>query len=272
MNKEEKLDYLIEILIKEKHGIPEKKLSENNCTKRKLLRGLMNLRLPGKIDQNFLKIQDEFLSDEAKEEGIIDGDNLRTVKEMFPCSQIHNGNRMVLWQGDITRLKVDGIVNAANKRMLGCFTPCHGCIDNVIHSAAGIHLREECNELMQKQGFEEPIGKAKITKAYNLPSKAVIHTVGPIVEDNVTMEQKIQLRSCYEESLQAAIDQHLSTIAFCCISTGEFHFPNQLAAEIAIQTIANFLDTHEQIKKVIINVFKKTDWDIYQKLFEKQTK
>jgi len=269
MNKEEKLDYLVETLIAEKHGIPGIELSQNNLTKRNLLRGLMNLRLPGKIDPNFIKIQDEFLSDEAKEKGIINGDNLSTVKEMFSFPQIHNGNRIVLWQGDITRLKVDGIVNAANKKMLGCFTPCHECIDNVIHSAAGIQLREECSELMKKQGSEEPTGKAKITKAYNLPSKAVIHTVGPIVKDKVTKEQEIQLGSCYEESLKVAIDQHLTTMAFCCISTGEFHFPNQLAAEIAVLTIDNFLDAHNEIKKVIINVFKQTDWDIYQQIFDK---
>jgi len=269
MNKEEKLDYLVKSLTEENHGIPGIKLSENNFTKRKLLRGLMNLRLPGKIDPEFLKIQDEFLSNETQEKGIIDGNSLTTINKMFPCSKIHNGDRIVLWQGDITRLKVDGIVNAANKRMLGCFTPCHDCIDNVIHSAAGIQLREECNELMKKQGFEEPTGKAKITKAYNLPSKAVIHTVGPIVEGCVTKLEEIQLWSCYEESLKSAIDHHLTTIAFCCISTGEFHFPNQLAAEIAVHTIDNFLDSHKEIKRVIIDVFKKTDRDIYQKIFEK---
>lgn len=269
MNNEEKLDYLIKSLTQENHGIPGVELTEYNFTKRKLLRGLMNIRLPGKIDPKFLKIQDEFLSNETEEKEIIDGNSLTTVKEMFPCSKIHNGDRIVLWQGDITRLKVDGIVNAANKRMLGCFTPCHKCIDNVIHSAAGIQLREECNELMEKQGFEEPIGKAKITKAYNLPCEHVIHTVGPIVEGYVTKEQEIQLGLCYEESLKAAIDQHLSTIAFCCISTGEFHFPNQLAAEIAVHTIDNFLDFNKEIKRVIIDVFKKTDLDLYREIFEK---
>ena len=174
---------------------------------------------------------------------------------------------MVLWQGDITRLACDAIVNAANARLLGCFVPNHGCIDNAIHSAAGIQLREECARIIEQQDDEEPIGQAKITRAYNLPCDYVLHTVGPIVQGEVTEEQKQELKSCYESCLKLAEKYHLESVAFCCISTGEFHFPNEMAAEIAIGTIDEFLDTAVHVKKVIINVFKEEDYKIYDRLF-----
>ena len=169
-------------------------------------------------------------------------------------------------RNDITKMPVDAIVNAANSGMTGCYIPNHRCIDNAIHSAAGIQLRNECAEIMAEQGHEEPIGKAKITKGYNLPAKHVIHTVGPIVGLAVTEKQKEQLKDCYLNCLKVAEKSSLKSIAFCCISTGEFHFPNKLAAEIAVDTVDRFL-TKTSIERVIFNVFKEQDFNIYKKLF-----
>ena len=168
---------------------------------------------------------------------------------------------------DITKVDVDAIVNAANSQMLGCFAPCHGCIDNAIHSAAGIQLRDECNEIMKQQGHEEETGKAKITKAYNLPCKHVIHTVGPIVNFELTKELEEDLSSCYRSCLECAVQNGIRTIAFCCISTGEFRFPNARAAEIAMETIIEFLkENAAKIDRVIFNVFKDLDDEIYRNL------
>ncbi|MDE6107233.1 MAG: protein-ADP-ribose hydrolase, partial [Oscillospiraceae bacterium] len=173
---------------------------------------------------------------------------------------------LAVWQGDITRLKVDAIVNAANSALLGCFLPCHGCIDNAIHSAAGLQLREECHRLMEQQGHEEPTGQAKLTGGYNLPAKYVLHTVGPIVGDRVTEKDRAELAACYRSCLELAAEHGLESVAFCCISTGVFHFPNREAAEIAVQTVTDFLKTQTSVKKVIFNVFKDLDAEIYHDL------
>lgn len=178
-----------------------------------------------------------------------------------------------MWQGDITTLKCGAIVNAANSQMLGCFCPCHGCIDNAIHTFAGVQLRLECAEIMHAlpasretpQGFEEPVGKAKITAAYNLPCDKIIHTVGPYVGGGLTDEHCGQLRSCYRECLETAVRNGITSIAFCCISTGEFHFPNKKASEIAVQTVDEFLQNNSEIE-VIFNVFKDDDYGIYKQL------
>ena len=167
-------------------------------------------------------------------------------------------------RGDITRLKADAIVNAANSALLGCFVPCHGCIDNAIHSAAGLQLRDECNQLMLAQGRPEPNGRAKLTRGYNLPARYVLHTVGPIVRGRVTQQDRADLASCYRACLELTAEHSLRSVAFCCISTGEFHFPNQEAAEIAVTTVRTFLDRHTtSIEKVIFNVFKDLDKKIY---------
>lgn len=173
---------------------------------------------------------------------------------------------MVLWQGDITRLAVDAIVNAGNNALLGCFCPCHGCIDNAIHSAAGLELRDECNQIMQKQGHPEPNGKAKLTTGYNLPARYVLHTVGPIVSGRVLKQDREELASCYHSCLKLAEEQGLSSIAFCCLSTGEFHFPNREAAAIAVKTVNEFLRHNTTIRRVIFNVFKDIDKEIYREL------
>lgn len=267
MNQEERLNYLVKELIDEEDELREVEIPEDYQEKRRLLRALMNIRMPKKASRKFLKIQDEFLQEEAEDKGIIYAENLPAASERRRGSKVRNADKMVLWQGDITRLACDAIVNAANARLLGCFVPNHGCIDNAIHSAAGIQLREECARIIEQQDDEEPIGQAKITRAYNLPCDYVLHTVGPIVQGEVTEEQKKELKSCYESCLKLAEKYHLESVAFCCISTGEFHFPNEMAAEIAIGTIDDFLDTAVNVKKVIINVFKEEDYKIYDRLF-----
>ena len=228
---------------------------------RMLLRSLMNLRTPGPASQYFLDLQDEFLKSESQEKGIADVNQI-------PVSQ--KENRLCIWQGDITRLNADAIVNAANSALLGCFIPCHRCIDNAIHSAAGIQLRNVCHEIIQYQKHEEPAGSAKITKGYNLPAKYVIHTVGPIIYDEVTAENKLMLASCYVSCLQVAAEKNLESIAFCCISTGEFHFPQDLAAEIAVDTVRTYLKQNPDtsLKKIIFNVFKDSDREIYEEILE----
>ncbi|MEA5008162.1 protein-ADP-ribose hydrolase [Clostridium tyrobutyricum] len=267
MNKIEQLDFLIEELIGENIRYKELRIPEDYNKKRKLLRSLMNVREPCEASEEFIKVQDEFLKKECEDKGIVKLRNLPTLSEMFPAKYNKHADKITLWQGDITRLKVDAIVNAANNQMLGCFVPCHGCIDNAIHSAAGIELRIECDELMKKQGFLEPTGNAKITGAYNLPCKHIIHTVGPIIVGFLRDEDCKQLDSCYKSCLKVAVENNIKSIAFCCISTGEFHFPNKMAAEIAIKAINNFLDDNsEKIERIVINVFKEEDFQIYKNL------
>lgn len=253
----EKRLYLIKELLSELPQYRDMEIPDNTEEQKHLLRGLMNIRAPRPIGTEFLKVQDEYLSEEVREKGIIDSDTL-------PVSPINN--RLVLWRGDITTLKIDGIVNAANRALRGCFVPCHSCVDNIIHSVSGIQLRLACDKLMTEQGYDEPTGKAKITPAYNLPCRFVLHTVGPIVADRLTETHCRQLADCYKSCLELASGKGLRSIAFCCISTGEFHFPQKKAAEIAVQTVTEFLQTNAQIEKVVFNVFKQEDYDIYKKL------
>lgn len=225
---------------------------------RRLLRSLMNVRPPMPLNGDFLRLQDELLSAEREEKGVVDAMTLPTMPD----------SRLVLWQGDITRLKVDAIVDADNGALLGCFCPCHGCIDNAIHSAAGLQLRDECSRIMKAQGHDEPTGSAKITRAYNLPSKYVLHTVGPIIHGALTQNDCDLLQGCYRACLALAQEYELESVTFCCISTGEYHFPNQKAAEIAVQTVEEFLKTNSSLKKVAFNVFKDIDLKIYQNLLK----
>ena len=259
-----RLDYLIEYLLKEDPQYSEMEIPSDLQGKRDLFRALRNVRWPKPVSDEFLDLQDEELQIQLQEKGIVDLNKLSTLNS--PLSTTLN---YTIWQGDITRLKVDAIVNAANSQMLGCFHPLHKCIDNAIHSAAGVQLREECHRLMLQQGHEEPTGQAKITKAYNLPCKYVIHTVGPIIPNGIPTEfQKEQLASCYRSIMACADENRLESIAFCCISTGEFRFPNQLAAEIAVQTVEDYLKGHPNcnVKQVVFNVFKDVDKEIYQQI------
>lgn len=222
----------------------------------RLLRVLMNRWMPKEEPQAIWVAQDTALQEQLKRKGIVDWTILpATVRDP----------RMILWQGDITRLNADAIVNAANSRLLGCFVPCHRCIDNAIHSSAGMQLRAACAELMRKQGHEEPTGIAKLTPGFNLPAKYVLHTVGPIVGGALTRVHCEQLASCYRSCLALA-QQQLNSVAFCCISTGEFGFPRQKAAEIAVATVTDMLTNNTYTGKVIFNVFKDTDLQIYRQL------
>ena len=249
---DEKLNFLINFLLDE---MPEYKDDAANIIDKKiLLRSLMNVRPPKKLKGNFLKVQDEFLSHERELKGIVHADE---IPEIQPGISI--------WQGDITRLDADAIVNAANEKLLGCFVPCHSCIDNAIHSAAGLQLRDECNEIIKAQGHDEFTGCAKITRAYNLPSKFVIHTVGPIVFEKLKDNQKIELENCYKSCLKLADEKNLKTLAFCCISTGEYNFPNDEAAKIAVKTVKNFLPEAKSLRKIIFNVFKDLDLALYER-------
>jgi O-acetyl-ADP-ribose deacetylase (regulator of RNase III) len=267
MNKIKQIDFLIKELINQEERYKGLEIPEDYNGKRKLLRSLMNVREPYESSQEFIKVQDEFLKNESIEKGTVELKDLATLNETFPNKSNKHGDKITLWQGDITSLKVDAIVNAANNQMLGCFVPCHACIDNAIHSVSGIQLRLECNEIMNKQGFLEPTGTAKVTGAYNLPCKHVIHTVGPIIDGPLTDEDCSKLESCYKSCLQVAIENNIKSIAFCCISTGEFRFPKDKAAEIAIKTICDFLDdNNEKIERIVINVFKEEDFQIYKNL------
>ena len=224
---------------------------------RRLLRGLMNVRPPMPLKEDFLAVQDALLSAEREEKGIVRVDSLQPVRQ---------DERFILWQGDITRLDADAIVNAANSQLLGCFHPCHGCIDNAIHSAAGLQLREACRRIMDEQGHEEGTGQSKMTDAYNLPCRHVLHTVGPIVSDELTPRHEAELASCYRSCLELADAHGLESVAFCCISTGEFRFPNAEAARIAVDTVREHLQGPSSIQKVIFNVFKDIDAHIYRSI------
>ena len=266
MNK--RLDYLIDYLLKEDPRYSEMEIPSDEQGKRDLFRALRNVRMPKPVSEDFLRLQDEELQAQLQEKGVVD------IAEATPNSQLLTLNsQLIIWQGDITRLRVDAIVNAANSQMLGCFHPLHRCIDNAIHSAAGVQMRQECHELMQRQGHEEPTGQAMITKAYNLPCKYVIHTVGPIIPNGIPTEfQKEQLASCYRSIMACADENGLESIAFCCISTGEFRFPNRMAAEIAVQSMKEFLwsNPKSSVKKVIFNVFKDVDKEIYSHILAKE--
>ncbi len=267
MTNQERVESLIAYLKREDAGYETIQEPVNYEGKRRLLRSLMNVRRPGGAAEDFLQMQDELLSEERDEKGIVKVEEIPVIGEVYPCTGIKNAEKIALWQGDITRLAADAVVNAANSQMLGCFVPCHGCIDNAIHSAAGIQLRNECAEIMNAQGHEEPTGKAKITKGYNLPAGYVLHTVGPIVGLKVTERQKEELKSCYLNCMKLAEKKGLKSVAFCCISTGEFHFPNKLAAQLAVETVDRYLSS-SSLERIIFNVFKDEDYNIYKKLFQ----
>lgn len=258
MKRLEQIQTLIKILLTEMPEIePQAAIVPKDLdSQRHLLRALMNVRPPMPLLSSFLKLQDQLLQAEAQEKGIIKLD------------EIEGKSQITTWQGDITRLAVDAIVNAANSALLGCFVPLHNCIDNAIHSAAGLQLRDACHKIMKSQGHEEPTGQAKITPAFNLPSSFVIHTVGPIIPSNrqPNKEEEKLLASCYKFCLECAVENNLSSIAFCCISTGEFHFPNKLAANIAFDTVKHFLIENDCKMTVIFNTFKDIDADIYKEL------
>lgn len=271
MTQGERLDFLVEEFKRDSGQY--KDMEVDKADRRTVLRSLMNIRMPKQMDVQVVKIQDEFLYEEAKEKGVVSLTDIPTIKEQYGSNAAF-ADKISIWQGDITRLGIDAIVNAANSQMIGCFVPCHKCIDNAIHSAAGIELREECNHYMQTkrrldQSYEEPTGSAMVTKAYNLPCKYVLHTVGSIVGNRLTDALRNDLKSCYESCLEEAIKKGIRSIAFCCISTGEFHFPNEEAARIAFSTVNGFISIHgDKIDRVVFNVFKDYDKNIYEEMIK----
>ena len=261
---EERLNYLLEQFRADSDEYKDIEIPNNMKEKQRILRSLMNIRMPKKMPDEVIKVQDEYLSFCVKEKGIVELSNIPTLKD-----------NLSIWQGDITRLKVDAIVNAANSMMLGCFLPMHACIDNQIHTFAGIKLREECYSQMEKlkikygRNYEHPTAIPMLTDAYHLPAKKVIHIVGPIVADKLTPELEKKLEECYINTLDICLKNNLQSVAFCCVSTGVFNFPNKRAAEIATQTVAkwSFVNPHS-MERIIFNVFKDEDRMYYEELLQ----
>ena len=247
--------YLISALLKEQPQYSEIEIPSNEQEQKTLLRSLLNIRMPLPVTDEFLTVQDAYLQEEMRQKGITALSDLEPIQK-----------GLYLWRGDITTLQCDGIVNAANSQLLGCFCPNHGCIDNAIHTFAGVQLRLTCAKLMKRQGHEEETGRAKITPAYTLPSRYVLHTVGPIIHGWLTKKDKDLLASCYRSCLELAEQNGLKSIAFCCISTGEFHFPNDKAAQIAMETVKEYKEQKHSEIEVIFNVFKELDYNIYRGL------
>ncbi len=254
MNQQQRREFLIQYMLKENEEHRSIRIPEDEESQKRLLRGVFNVRPAAAATTEFLQIQDDYLQEELSQRGIV------TMEEMQELEK-----NIFLWRGDITRLKVGAIVNAANSAMQGCFYPNHGCIDNAIHTFAGVQLRQDCAAIMQAQGTPEETGKAKITRAYNLPSDYVLHTVGPIITGELTQHDRDLLRDCYRSCLELAEENSIESVAFCCISTGEFHFPNDEAAKIAVETVREFLQKNKEIK-VIFNVFKELDEQLYRSL------
>ena len=255
MTQTERRKFLIQRLLNEQPRYEGLEIPQDKTEQKQLLRSLFNIRMPGKISEDFLSVQDEYLQEETAEKGIVN------LADLSPVSK-----GIYLWQGDITTLRCDAIVNAANSGLTGCYAPCHGCIDNCIHTYAGIQLRLECAQIIKAQGHEEETGKAKITPAYNLPCKYVLHTVGPIISGPLTQTDKDLLASCYRSCLELAEQNGMKSIAFCCISTGEFHFPNDKEAEIAVKSVKEYREQTKSSIEVIFNVFKDIDYEIYREL------
>ncbi len=261
MTQDQRLDYLLKRFKEDSGKYKDLQVGESTEYKRAALRSLMNIRMPGLMDVETLEVQDEYLSRRLSEKGIV-----------TPADIPEAADKLSIWQGDITLLKVDAIVNAANSQMLGCFVPMHTCIDNCIHTFAGVQLRLECHNKMEElrsvhgQSYEQPTSVPMLTDGYNLPARKVIHVVGPIVSGSLTAEHEEALAACYANVLDMCLENSLRSVAFCCISTGVFHFPNQRAAEIATSTVRSWLKEHPgAMDRVIFNVFKDKDKEYYER-------
>ena len=273
MTQEQRLDLLVEEFKTDSDEYKNLETPEDDEGKRRVLRSLMNIRMPKELTEKVRVLQDEYLKERVREKGVVTLADIPTIKEQG--SDISLADKISIWQGDITRLAVDGIVNAANSQMLGCFVPMHTCIDNCIHTYAGVQMRYECNrqmnELRRRLGrdYEQPTAVPMLTDGYNLPAKKVIHIVGPIVNYALTPELEKDLSDCYRNTLDLCLENGLISVAFCCISTGVFHFPNDSAAQIATETVKKWLSEHGgQMERVIFNVFKDEDKELYEeKLF-----
>lgn len=257
MTQEDRRIYLIKALRTQIPQYQNIRIPEQEAEQKQLIRALMNLRPPVPATPEFLAVQDAYLREEIGARGVTDAHSLTVSKA---------NDRIYLWQGDITALKCDAIVNAANSALLGCFRPCHSCVDNIIHSYSGVQLRLKCSEIMQAQGHEERAGTAKITPGYNLPCKYILHTVGPVIYGKLKSRDCELLADCYRSCLELAAANKVQSLAFCCISTGVFHFPQKEAAEIAVKTVTDFLKEDQSLQQVIFDVFTDEDWKIYNRL------
>ena len=262
ITQEQRLDFLVEAFKADSDEYKNHETPEDTGGKRRILRSLMNIRMPKKMSADVITVQDEYLRKRASDKGMVHLSEIPLIRDGIS-----------IWQGDITRLAVDAIVNAANSQMLGCFVPMHSCIDNCIHTFAGIQLREECNRQMNQlrirngRNYEQPTAVPMLTDGYNLPAKKVIHVVGPIVQYKLTPKLEKDLADCYRNTLDMCLENGLKSVAFCCISTGMFHFPNKRAAEIAVNTVSDWMNEHPGgMERVIFNVFKDEDKDIYESL------
>ena len=260
MTQSERLDYLVKAFIEDSKEYGDLRIPNDPEEKRKILRSLMNIRMPSSMSEEVLSVQDDYLTERNREKGIVTLNDIPEIKD-----------GLSIWQGDITRLAVDAIVNAANSQMLGCFVPMHSCIDNCIHSFAGIQLRNECNEKMKAkriqygEDYEQPTAVPMLTEAYNLPAKKIVHVVGPIVAGRLTEDLENDLADCYANTLDLCKDSGLRSVAFCCISTGVFHFPNRKAAQIAVKTVREWMKRYpDSMDRVIFNVFKDEDRRYYE--------
>ena len=269
MTQTERLDYLVEEFKEDSVRYRDLETPKDTEGKKRILRSLMNIRMPRRMDARVTEVQDEYLKERIRENGIV---TLSKIPKIADQGSTHAfADKLSIWQGDITRLAVDAIVNAANSQMLGSFVPMHTCIDNCIHTFAGIQLRAECskqmNQLRIKYGndYEQPTAVPMLTDGYNLPAKKVIHIVGPIVEGRLTKDLEQDLADCYKNTLDMCLENGLRSVAFCCISTGVFHFPNKRAAEIAVETVTEWLSAHpDALERVIFNVFKDEDKAYYE--------
>lgn len=269
----EAMDDLLHQLIEDSNEYRNLEVTNNAEEKKNVIRSLMNIRMPRTLPEKLIKVQDMYLQEELALKGIVSLSEIPTVREQYKSNHPF-ADKLSIWQGDITRPKVGAIVNAANSQMLGCFVPRHRCIDNAIHSGAGMQLRAECDHMMSQRRikygrqYEEPTGTATLTKGYNLPCDYIIHTVGPIVHGKLTDSLRQDLQSCYENVLKCCMENGIESVAFCCISTGEFHFPNDEAAKIAVETVTKFLDSNTDfhMDRIIFNVFKDNDRVIYEKI------
>ena len=271
MNQTERLDYLVEAFKEDSGEYRNIQTPGDTNGKRRILRSLMNIRMPRELPDEMLIVQDEYLTERNAEKGVVPLAEISTLAEQG--STVAHGSQLSIWQGDITRLAVDAIVNAANSQMLGCFVPMHTCIDNCIHTYAGVQLRSECDRQMKQfrakcgRDYEQPTAVPMLTDGYNLPAKKVIHIVGPIVQDELTPALEKDLANCYRNTLDMCAESGLRSVAFCCISTGVFHFPADRAAEIAVRTVTDWLDEHgECMDRVIFNVFSDKDRKLYERL------
>ena len=270
MTQNERLDLLVEEFKEDSVQYRNLETPGDTEGKKRILRSLMNIRMPKMMSASVLRVQDEYLQGRIRENGIVTLNEIPTIAENG--SRHAFADKLSIWQGDITRLAVDAIVNAANSQMLGCFVPMHTCIDNCIHTFAGIQLRAECDRQMKKlraeygPDYEQPTAVPMLTDGYNLPAKKVVHIVGPIVSGRLTKDLERDLMDCYRNTLDMCLQNEIRSVAFCCISTGVFHFPNQRAAEIAVRTVTDWLNEHQGgMERVIFNVFKEEDRRYYER-------